>query len=101
MSNLHIPWISGHHKIYGKTVTYVKWPMVYFLCFKFELILSLNKLKLAIYSFLLFIVTAAILDDGRDHRTQILLSTTEGTSTPNLVQISLVVLSEKIFKESG
>ena len=35
----------------AKPVIYVKWPTVYFLCFKFELNLSINKFKSAINCF--------------------------------------------------
>ena len=52
-----------------KPVIYVKWPTVYFLCFKFELNRSINKSKSAIYSFFLFIVTTAILDQGLNRGT--------------------------------
>ena len=84
----------------AKPVIYVKWPTVYFLCFKFELNRSINKSKSAIYSFFLFIVTAAILEKGRDRQPKFLLVTNQGPSKPNLIQIGLVVSEKKIFKES-
>ena len=78
----------------AKPVIFVKWPTVYFLCFKFELNRSINKSKSAIYSFFLFIVTVAILEKGRDRQIKFYLVTNQGSSTPNLVQIPLVVSSE-------
>ena len=53
------------------------------------------------YSFLLFIVMAAILEKVQDCWTKVLLATIKEPSTPNLVQMGLVVSSEKIFKEFG
>ena len=45
-----------------KPVTYVQSPKIFFLCIKFEENWSINNPVMAIYWFLLFIVTAAILD---------------------------------------
>ena len=61
----------------AKLVIYVKWPTVYFLCFKFELNLSINKFKSAINWFFLFIVTVAILEKGWDKQIKFLLVTNQ------------------------
>ena len=67
--------IGPTKNVMAKPVTYVKWPTVYFLCFKFELNRSINKSKSAIYSFFLFIAMAAILEKGHDRQTKFLLIT--------------------------
>ena len=79
-----------------KPITYVKWLYIYFLYTKFELDQSIKKLVSAIYLFCLFIVMAAILDVGSGCHEQILIYSTKGPSTPNLLPIGPVVSEEKI-----
>ena len=86
--------IAPTKNVMAKPVIYIKLPTVYFICFKFELIRSINKSKSAIYSFFLFIVMTAILEKARDRETKVLLVTNQGPSIPNLVQIHLAVSSE-------
>ena len=80
----------------AKPVKYVKWLTIKFLYTKFEQNRPINRSELANYWFLLFLVTAAILDIGRKHRTQFLLIIQQGSLPPNLVQIGSVVSEEKI-----